>query len=373
MSPSEQVAIYEDLLKPPPKRASGIKADYWVAAIILGFFGLVVLSIPLASAIYALTGGEGYDARFEQTFGCISIGLATAILAAGIYGLSPQWRSVRYSRRKHRVVWDAIKRLADRERGELHIEFMPELTVEDRTLFVASYRHRLDRQALIPIATLLFDDQGRVIENDAVFEKAYTTYNFGLFTTGKAQGMLDEWQRQNRKLLKRKLPGAREAIERNQSGFEAVGAGNHSKQAIEGLSDFEEAMREVDRFLEARQGYVKAVGYGHHPVYLYEDADRFERLSVAFAKKLESAYGQRLQDLSLAGEFLLREFEQHPGGWRNRKQLERALKLLAGSRLAIQKWIDDFGNEARVPEPSWKNYHEKLRTVRSQGVPVYTG
>ena len=271
------------------------------------------------------------------------------------------------------MVWDAIKRLADRERGELHIEFMPELNVEGRTLFVASYRHRLDRQRLIPIATLLFDDTGRVIENDELFEKAYTTYNFGLFTTAKGQTMLDEWQRKNRKLLKRKLPEVKRTIERSQARFEAVGAGDHSKRVIDGLGGFEAALREVDRFLEARQGYIKAVGYGHHPVFLYEDADRFERLSVAFAKKLGSEYGQRLQELSLTGEFLLGEFERHPGGWRNRKQLERALKLLAGSRLAIQKWIDDFGNEARVPEPSWKNYHEKLRAVRSQGVPVYKG
>jgi len=372
MSPSQQAASYEDLLTPPPKRARGIKADYWVAALILGFFGLVVLSIPLASVFYALTGGTGFDAGFEQTFSCISIGLAAGVLAAGIYGLSPQWRSVRYSRRKHRIVWDAIKRLADPDRGELHIEFTPELRIEGRVFLVASYRHKLDRQRLLPIATLLFDDTGRVIENDELFEKTYTTYNFGLFTTGKAQGMLDEWQRQNKKLLKN-LPEAKRTVERSQARFEAVGAGNHSKQAVEGLSRFEAALREVDRFLEARQGYVKAVGYGHHPVFLYEDADRFERLSVAFAKKLGSEYGQKLQELSLTGEFLLREFERHPGGWRNRKQLERALKLLAGSRLAIQKWIDDFGNEARVPEPSWKNYHEKIRAVRSQGVPVYKG
>ena len=373
MSPSQQAASYEDLLTPPPKRARGIKADYWAAGLILGFGCLMILIAPVGIALFVLSGGEGYDPGFYRNFLCVGGAVMGVFLAGGIYGLSPQWRSVRYSRRKHRVVWDAIKRLADGERGELHIEFMPELTVEDRTLFVASYRHRLDRQRLIPIATLLFDDTGRVIENDELFEKAYTTYNFGLFTTGKAQGMLDEWQRQNRKFLRRRLPKVNSAIERNRSRFVEVEVMTHVQQALEGLADFEEAMREVDRFLEARQGYVKAVGYGHHPVFLYEDADRFERLSVGFAKKLDSEYGQKLQELSLTGEFLLREFERHPGGWRNRKQLERALKLLAGSRFAIQKWIDDFGNEARVPEPSWKNYHEKLRAVRSQGVPVYKG
>jgi len=357
---------------PPPKRAGGIKADYWVAGLVLGAGCLLVSIAPVGIVLFAASGGEGYDPDFFRSVSCVGVTVLAAFLAVGIYGLSPQWRSVRYSRRKHRVVWDAIKRLADRERGELHIEFMPELNVEGRTLFVASYRHRLDRQRLIPIATLLLDDTGRVIENDELFEKAYTTYNFGLFTTAKGQTMLDEWQRKNRKLLKRKLPEVKRTIERSQARFEAVGAGDHSKRVIDGLGGFEAALREVDRFLEARQGYIKAVGYGHHPVFLYEDADRFERLSVAFAKKLGSEYGQRLQELSLTGEFLLGEFERHPGGWRNRKQLERALKLLAGSRLAIQKWIDDFGNEARVPEPSWKNYHEKLRAVRSQGVAVYS-
>jgi len=370
MTSSHQTSAYEDLLTPPPRRARGIKADYWVAALILGFFGLLVLMIPLGDTLFSLTGGEGYDPGFERNFGCLAVGLIGALFAAGIYGLSPQWKSVRYLRRKHRVVWDTIKRLADPVKGELHIEYTPELKVEERTLFVASYRHRSDQKRLLPIATLMFDDQGRVIDNDKLFEKAYTVYNFGLFNMGKAQGELDEWQRQNRRLLREKLPKARAAIEHNGSRFEELGAGKHLQQAIHGLTDFKAALREVDRFLEARQGYVKAVGYGHRPVYLYEDADRFERLSVAFAKKLEAEYGQGLRELSLTGEFLLHELEQHQSGWRNRKGLGRALKLVASSRLAIQKWIDDFGNEARVPPPSWQNYHNKTRAVRSQGVPV---
>ena len=370
MTSNQQAPRYEDLLAPPPRRARGIKADYWAAALVLGVFTLLILMVPISCALSALTGREGYDPELDRTVGCIGVGLLTAVLAGGIYGLSPQWRSVRYSRRKHRIVWDTIKRLADHEKGELHIEYTPELRVGDRTLFVASYRHRSDQKRLLPIATLLLDDQGRVIDNEEWFEKAYTTYNFGLFTSAKGQGLLDEWQRQNRRLLRKKLPKAMAAIERNGSRCEELGAGKHHQQAIHGMADFEAALQEVDRFLDARQGYVKAVGYGHRPVYLYEDADRFEQLSVAFAKKLESEYGQRLRELSLTGEFLLHELEQHQSGWRNRKALERALKLVAGSRLAIQKWIDDFGNEARVPPPSWQNYHNKTRAVRSQGVPV---
>ena len=370
MTSSHQTSAYEDLLTPPPKRAGGIKADYWAAGLVLGAGCLLVAIVPVGMALFAASGGKGYDPEFFRTVSCVGVTMLVAFLAVGIYGLSPQWKSVRYLRRKHRVVWDTIKRLADPEKGELHIEYTPELRVEDRTLFVASYRHRSDQKRLLPIATLLFDDQGRVIDNDEWFEKAYTTYNFGLFTSAKGQGHLDEWQRQNKRLLRKGLPKARTAIERNGSRFEELGAGKHFKQAIHGLTDFEAALREVDRFLEARQGYVKAVGYGHRPVYLYEDANRFERLGVALAKKLESEYGQGLRELSLTGEFLLHELEQHQSGWRNRKGLERALKIVAGSRLAIQKWIDDFGNEARVPPPSWQNYHDKTRAVRGQGVPV---
>jgi len=370
MTSSHQTSAYEDLLTPPPRRARGIKADYWAAALILGFFTLLILMVPVSSALFALSGGEGFDPEFFQTVGCIGVSVIGAGLATGFYILSPQWKSVRYLRRKHRVVWDSIKRLADPKKGELHIEYTPELKFEDRILFVASYRHRSDQKRLLPIATLLFDDQGRVIDNDEWFEKAYTTYNFGLFTSAKGQGLLDEWQRQNRRLLRKKLPKASAAIEHNGSRYEELGAGKHCLQAIHGMADFEAALREVDRFLDARQAYVKAVGYGHRPVYLYEDADRFERLSVAFAKKLESEYGQGLRELSLTGEFLLHELEQHQSGWRNRKALERALKLVAGSRLAIQKWIDDFGNEARVPPPSWQNYRNKTRAVRGLGVPV---
>jgi hypothetical protein len=243
MTSSHQTSAYEDLLTPPPKRAGGIKADYWAAALILGFFTFLILMVPVSTALFALTGGEGYDPEFYRTVGCIGVGAIGAGLAAGFYGLSPQWRSVRYLRRKHRVVWDTIKRLADREKGELHIEYTPELRVEDRTLFVASYRHRSDQKRLLPIATLLLDDKGRVIDNDEWFEKAYTTHNFGLFTSAKGQGLLDEWQRQNKRLLRRRLPKGRTAIERNGSKFGELGAGKHLQQAIQGLTGFEAALR----------------------------------------------------------------------------------------------------------------------------------
>jgi hypothetical protein len=39
------------------------------------------------------------------------------------------------------------------------------------------------------------------------------------------------------------------------------------------------------------------------------------------------------------------------------------LKLVV-VRLVIQKWIDDFGDEARAAA-GWSNYHAKLRSIRA--------
>lgn len=128
----------------------------------------------------------------------------------------------------------------------------------------------------------------------------------------------------------------------------------------------------MERCLSARQGYAKAVGFGQHPVFHYEDADRFERMSIAFTDRLEVEFAPKLQELSLLGETLLHHFEHNREGWKNRNGLEDALRLVAASRLAIQKSIDDYGDETRVPDPTWNNYRNKTRAVRQQGVPVYS-
>lgn len=371
MSTRYHAQEYEDLLTPPPKRAGGISSQYWGTTLVVGFGCLVVLLPIVGFAIYRAVGSAGFNSGFFRGFACFGGILIGLLMLGGVFGLSPQWRSVRYSRKRHGEVWDAIKSAADPARGERHIEFVPELHVGDRQLFIASYRHKNDRQRLVPIATILLDENGRILESDQLFEKAYVTYSFALFTTSKAQSLLDQWRRNTRKTLTKAIPRAKASILANMKRFSMIGEGVRAQQAAHDLATFSGAMTEVERFLEARQGYVKAVGYGQRPVYLFEDADRLDRLGEALGRKLESDYGQKLLDLSSIGESLTQVIESHPGGWRDRKALRRALTLVAGSRTAIQKWIDDFGDEVRVPEPTWKNYHNKTRWLRSQGIPVH--
>jgi len=363
---------YEDLLTPPPRRARGIKSDYWLTGLVLGLGCFAFLAIPAAILFFRVLGGEGYDAGFFSSFFCIAAIVFLPLFLLALFALDPQFRSVRSSRRRYRNAWSAIKTLGDRMRDEVFNGYFPVLKVDGRALFVVSFRHRLDQQLMLPIATLLLDEEGRVIQNDQLFEKAYTVFNFALFTTAPSQARLDKWNQDVNKLHKKAIPHAAASLERNRPSFEQVGEGKHLQDAVEGLVTYLAAMEVVRRFLLARQAYVKAVGYGHGSEFLFEDADRFHRLSVAFAKKLEDEFGQPVQELSLVGEALLLRFQQTGPGWKQRKRLERALKLIAGSRVTIQRWIYDFGDEARVPQQSWENYHTKTKAVRAQGVPVYS-
>src|SRR4030067_1131155 len=80
-------------------------------------------------------------------------------------------------------VWQTIKALRDPSRGEVFNDFLPVLILGNRNLFVVSYRHRTDRHAQVPIATLLLDEQGQVLADDPLFEQAYTNFNFSLNPT----------------------------------------------------------------------------------------------------------------------------------------------------------------------------------------------
>ena len=362
---------YEQLLSVPPPRKRWVKADVWVAVLIL-IMGAIAVGQPLLWKLISSLGIQNSESLVKLSIYCSAI-LAGVVLIGGGLRLNPQWRSVRLAKKRFPRVWRTIKALRDPSRGEVFNDFLPVLIMENRNLFVVSYRHRADRRAQIPIATLLLDEQGQVLAADPLFEQAYTTFNFALNATTPAQSRLDSMKRAGRKLLSKDIPRAASAFRRNQSRFEELGDARYLAAALEGLPVLEEAVRETDRFLAARAGYVRATGYGHSGEFHYEDADRFEQLGVAFARLLEERYAQPLQELSLRGAHLRQRVETQPTGWKDKKQLILALRLLADSRKAIQRWIDAYGSEARVPETTWTNYHEKLQRARAQGAAVLDG
>jgi len=362
---------YEQLLSVPPPRKRWVKADVWVAVLIL-IMGAIAIGQPLLWKLISSLGIQNSESLVKLSIYCSAI-LAGLVLIGGGLRLNPQWRSVRLAKKRFPRVWQAIKALRDRSRGEVFNDFLPVLIVGNRTLLVVSYRHLVDRRAQIPIATLLLDEQGQVIADDQLFEQAYTTFNYALNATIPAQSRLDTMKRAGRKLVSKDIPRAANALRHNQHRFEILGDGKHLSAGLEGLPVLREMVQETDRFLAARAGYVRAAGYGHSGEFHYEDADRFEQLGVAFARLLEERYAQPLQELSLRGEYLRQRVETQPTGWKDKKQLLLATRLLADSRKAIQRWIDAYGAEARVPETTWTNYHEKLQRVRAQGTAVSGG
>ena len=373
MTVNQRSPTYEELLVPPPRRARGLKAEVYMAGVILvaGCLGVASPMGYLQELLFGIPARQ-FDDTASQTTAFIIASLAGIVLLGGGFGFSPQFRTLPYTWRRYRKAWRAARALRDRSKGEASNYFLPALNVEGRKLFVVSYRHRLDHNEVRPIATLLLDVQGRLIVDDALFEKAYTTYNFALWATLKGQSTMDVWRRAGRKILNKRIPQARNMLEANRARFEEVGEKERLLQAIEGLEVLRSAVLEVDRFLSAGMGYVRATGYGQRPEYYYEDADRLERLGVAFGRKLEDEYGFALEEVSRLGKHLLFRLEALPEGWRERKRLIKGLQLLGGARLAIQRWIDDFGVEARVPPAAWENYHRKTKALRDSGTPVHT-
>ena len=371
MSVSPQSPSYEELLVPPPRRARGLKAEVWLAAVTLAWGCLIVASSMgyLQQILFGIPTHEQNKVASELLSYALVI-VAGIVLLGGGFGFSPQFRTLGYARRHYRKAWRAARELRDRSKGEATNYFLPALNVEGRKLFVVSYRHRLDHKEVRPIATLLLDEQGRLTVDDALFEKAYTTYNFALWATLKGQSTMDVWRRAGRKILNKRIPQARNVLEANRARFEAIGEKERLRQAIEGLDVLRSAVLEVDRFLAARMGYVRATGYGQRPEYYYEEADRLERLGVAFGRKLEDEYGFALEEVSRLGKHLLFRLEALPEGWRERKRLIKGLQMLGGARLAIQRWIDDFGVEARVPPAAWENYHRKTKALQDSGTPA---
>ena len=368
---SENDNQYEEMLEVPARRTKWVKADTWLTLMILGLLALIIV-FAIIMGISPRQGFE-YGSPVSQIVVYL-FAIVGGILLIGVpLRLNPQWRSVRLAKKRFPRVWKSIKTLRDPSRGEVFNDFLPVLIVRNRNLFVVSYRHRVDRRVQIPVATLLFDEQGQVIADDQLFEEAYTTFNYALNATIPAQSRLDTMKRAGRKLMSKDIPRAADLLRRNQGRFENLGDARQLAAALEGLPVLEEMVRETDRFLAARTGYVRSTGYGHSGEFHYEDADRFEQLGVAFARLLEKRYAQPLQELSLRGEYLRQRVETQPTSWKDRKQLLLATRLLADSRKAIQRWIEAYGSEARVPETTWSNYHEKLGRVRAQGAAVVGG
>ncbi|HKZ55198.1 MAG TPA: hypothetical protein VJ123_06940, partial [Anaerolineales bacterium] len=308
MTVNPQSLSYEELLVPPPRRARGLKAEAWLAAVILTVSCMAVsspfLAGPLQEILFGIPRGV-YDRVASDLLGYAIFIIAGIVLLGGAFGFSPQFRTLPYTWRRYRKAWRAARGLRDQTKGEATNYFLPALNVEGRKLFVVSYRHRLDHKEVRPIATFLLDEHGRLIVDDALFEKAYTTYNFALWTTLKGQSTTDVWRRAGRKILNKHIPRARNVLEANRERFEEVGEKERLRQAIEGLDVLRSAVLEVDRFLSARMGYMRAAGYGQRPEYYYEEADRLERLGVAFGRKLEDEYGFALEEVSRLGKHLL--------------------------------------------------------------------
>jgi hypothetical protein len=288
----------------------------------------------------------------------------------GVMVMNPQFRTIWSSRLRYPKTWRAMQIFRDRAKGEAFNYYLPVLKVDARHLFIVFFRNQSDSRLMKPLATLLLDDAGRVMANDELLEKAYITYNLAIMTTSPAQTQLSAMRSSGQTLLKRHLPTALAKLDTNRLRFRELALGAQLDQALTQLAAFTAAVEEADRFLNAREGYLRAIGYGLGSEFLYSDAERMRQLSVAFVQKMRAEFDQPILELSLVAAFLQRQVETNPQGWQDRGQLQFALAFLAEARNALQTFYV-FEREARVPEEIWQSYHDKLAALKAKGIQVY--
>jgi len=342
---------------PVPKRARGIRFNrvgFWS---INAFLVAIGVSAPLLLQV-----------RARSSFLFLLAGYVVVWFVWGLpeYFYHEAKRRKRYLRRHYPRVYKAI--LALREQGEKTSFNVPVLHIEGNTYFLVSYFFRQPWWQIRPWVKLrgwvVFDEQGRVIQDAAVFAKAFITMAYadiGAVEVQKRQtGELGEL----RFALRKYLPRAERLFQRRRRWFEENGLGYQWMEITSRFPLFYQAVKDAMAFYPVNDKFLEAIGYSFGYEFWYEDAVHMEKVRRAFGEYMRLRYKEELMTALLKLEEIWKALSQR------RSWTKYVLDMLG--RSLKQVWqLTYYALDSGIPTMmEWEAYVTRVEIAKRKGLPL---
>jgi len=367
MTESEPRRLFESCVnETPPTRQTGLR--YANVVLVLGTLALVW---TLATACLLSLGGAGSRAG-DQAFrvrSAASLGVLLVVLRFLWTRADPRYRMPRQARARYPLVWKTASAL--QTGPEVLRGYLVPLQIDGDTLFIVDYRIRSDRHLQRPSSSLLVSVEGDIIEDEALFERAYSVLSLAYVASFGSQAVHDQQTSELRGLQRKSLPKWRRALETNKNRFVGLGASESIDSILRGWDDMLAYGVDRKRIHAFERACVRAIGYGFFREVLEEDANRLARAGFAFADLAEREHMVRAAAMSSAAEILTSVMVKN-SGWRRPAALQNALVFLRGYRGALHEAMDSFRARAYPSDEVWRSYREGLALARRLGVPIRT-
>ncbi len=343
--------------QPVEKRAKGLRFNR------VGFWSINLLLIVVGISIPLLSYLRGISYAFFL--------LAALFVGWFVWGFPEAFyheekRRKRYLRKKYPSVYKAITSLC--QQGESTLYDVPPLHIEGKTYFLASYFFRQPWWKIKPwvrlIGWIVFDEEGRVIQDTAVFGETFSTMAYadiGAVETQKRQvGELGEFRFAQRKYL----PRAETLFKKRRLFFESNGLSYQWYQISKSFPLFYQAIKNAMEFYEPNNKYLEAIGYSFGYEFWYEDAVHSEKVRRVFGQYMRMAYEAEITMALLC----LKEI------WDASPQLNYPTKYtldLLGRTLKQVLDITFYALNSGIPTVfEWQAYIKRLEIAKEKGFEI---
>lgn len=333
----------------PSKRARGIP---WGLAMLLFQIPLITLVALGLTQITDLDFGSALVLAFFITYPFIQLF---------------DWRikTVRYSFRHYPQVKKTIQQL--QEADSRFLKWLPILRIDGKDVFLAHYGNRKKDFN----GWALLNSAGQFIHNPDLLEKAYRTFILANLGGDDINLSYSDNQRYGWGLhtLRRILPRVEKILRKQEKEFARHNLGAQWSTLIRALPSLFEAMRVGLQIYETNNRWRNALGWNSGKIYLYEDAEEYLAMCLAYSQYLAAAFGSDLVDLINTASTVLYTVQTEEQ-WRRGRRLRWALSMLLATSKAVESWIFTYGVLGRVTEKEMAWYRRKLNRAMEVGLPI---
>ncbi|GAB4423363.1 MAG: hypothetical protein Kow002_12910 [Anaerolineales bacterium] len=334
----------------PPKRARGIP---WGLAMLL-------FQIPLTFLVaLGLNKITNLDVKSALV-------LAFFLLFPFVQQLF-DWRvkTVRYSFHHYPRVKKAIQQL--NEQDSRFLRWLPVLRVDGKDVFLAHYGNRKKEFN----GWALLDTEGKFIHSLDFLEKAYKTFILANLGGDDINLSYSDNQRYGWGLhtVRRILPKAEKILHKQEKEFVRHNLNAQWNTLIRLLPSLFEAMRVGLQIYETNNRWRNALGWNAGKIYIYEDAQEYLRMCLAYSQYMAAAYGDALVEIITTANQLMYTVSTETD-WRGRKKAIWALSMLMAAAKGVESWIFTYGVLGKVTEKEMGWYRRKLNRAMEIGLPI---
>jgi hypothetical protein len=353
------------------KRGNGISHDAVEAIMVMFFAPLFIIS---AFILYSYLTTSG---RINPNFMCFAywgiMGLFILVnyfLIQGIYSIiNINKHTISNTFRKYPIIRKASRELADTEKSELLRDYLPILHVEGKKYILPVFYRRADKSRT-PTSILVLDEQGKIVRDVTLMEKAYLTAFMGIVCGHIIQKNAMDMRRDMNHVISRRIPDAIKRIERNRKAFKEHGLEEKYKIILSEAEPVKAALKESATIIDGENKFRKAMGYAFAVEFFYEDALQLRELYLSYVRYLNATYRKGIINLSAACAQSISIIQTDPS-WGDRPQLLQALAVLAvAGPNGVLSWIWQREFEGTVNDEIRKKFNDKTIWAKNKGWPV---